>query len=85
MSEQTTFEDLLRRVRGGDQGAAAELVRQYEPTIRRVARVRLLDTRLRRLLEAMEKLTKGLNRFSTAGGIALGAYQAAKPYAPAEA
>jgi RNA polymerase sigma-70 factor (ECF subfamily) len=54
MSEQTTLEDLLRRVRGGDQGAAAELVRQYEPTIRRVARVRLLDTRLRRLLDSMD-------------------------------
>ncbi len=54
MSEQSTFEDLLRRVRSGDQGAAAELVRQYEPTIRRVARVRLLDTRLRRLLDSVD-------------------------------
>lgn len=54
MSDPTTFEDLLRRVRGGDQGAAAELVRQYEPTIRRVARVRLLDSRLRRLLDSLD-------------------------------
>jgi hypothetical protein len=44
--------------------------------------------RLAKLLEAMEKLTKGLDRFSTVGGLAMGAYQAAKPYEtqqPAEA
>jgi uncharacterized protein YukE len=44
--------------------------------------------RLAKLLEAMEKITKGLNRFSTAGGLAMGAYQAVKPYdtaAPAAA
>lgn len=36
--------------------------------------------RLGKLLEAMEKLTTGLDRFSTVGGLATGAYQAAKPY-----
>ncbi|WP_410668129.1 WXG100 family type VII secretion target [Amycolatopsis sp. cmx-4-68] len=44
--------------------------------------------RLAKLLESMEKLTKGLDRFSTVGGLAMGAYQAAKPYdtqQPAEA
>jgi uncharacterized protein YukE len=41
-------------------------------------------SRLAKLAEAMEKITKGLDRFSTAGGLALGAYQAVQPY-PAEA
>lgn len=49
-----SFEVLIRRVRGGDGEAAAELVRRYEPAIRRAARVRLLDTRLNRLLDSMD-------------------------------
>lgn len=48
------FEALIRRVRDGDEQAAAELVRRYEPAIRRAARVRLLDTRLNRLLDSMD-------------------------------
>jgi RNA polymerase sigma-70 factor (ECF subfamily) len=54
MPEEVTFQDLIRRVRAGDDEAAAELVRRYEPTIRRVARVRLADTRLRRVLDSMD-------------------------------
>src|SRR4029079_15059120 len=49
-----SFELLIRRVRDGDQQAAAELVRRYEPAIRRAARVRLMDTRLNRLLDSMD-------------------------------
>jgi uncharacterized protein YukE len=45
--------------------------------------------RIAKLAESMEKLTKGLDRFSQAGGLAMGAYDAAKPIdagqpAPAE-
>lgn len=54
MSEPETFQDLIRRVRAGDGEAAAELVRRYEPTIRRVARVRLLDSRLQRAFDSMD-------------------------------
>ena len=36
--------------------------------------------RLAKLANSMESLTKGLDRFSTAGDLAFGAYQAAKPY-----
>src|SRR4051794_2985795 len=54
MEQEMAFADLIRRLRAGDQGAAEELVRRYEPTIRRVARVRLADTRLRRLLDSMD-------------------------------
>jgi RNA polymerase sigma factor (sigma-70 family) len=48
------FQDLIRRVRAGDEQAAAELVQRYEPAIRRAARVRLVDTRLNRLLDSMD-------------------------------
>jgi RNA polymerase sigma factor (sigma-70 family) len=49
-----TFLELIRRVRAGDQEAAAELVRAYEPAIRRTVRVRLKDTRLRRQFDSMD-------------------------------
>jgi RNA polymerase sigma factor (sigma-70 family) len=54
MSEETSFADLLRRVRGGDEEAAAELVRRYEPAIRVAVRVRLTDSRLRRLVDSVD-------------------------------
>ena len=54
VSENDDFQVLLRRVRAGDGQAAAELVRRYEPAIRRAARVRLVDTRLNRLLDSMD-------------------------------
>jgi len=54
MGETDTFEDLIRRVRAGDQEAAAELVRTYEPAIRRAARIRLTDSRLRRVFDSMD-------------------------------
>jgi hypothetical protein len=40
--ETTTFEALIRRVRAWDQEAAAELVRRYEPAIRRAVRFGIL-------------------------------------------
>jgi RNA polymerase sigma-70 factor (ECF subfamily) len=54
MGEDTSFEELMRRVRAGDGAAAEQLVRRYEPTIRRVVRVRLVDARLQRLFDSMD-------------------------------
>ena len=54
MSEESAFHDLIRRVRAGDEDAAKEIVRLYEPAIRREARVRLVDSRLRRLFDSMD-------------------------------
>ena len=51
MSE-TPFPDLLARVRAGDQQAADELVRVYEPSIRRVLRIRFTDPALRRQFDS---------------------------------
>jgi RNA polymerase sigma-70 factor (ECF subfamily) len=54
MPEDPSFRELIGRIRAGDQAAAAELVRRYEPTIRRTVRVRLRDARLGRLLDSMD-------------------------------
>src|SRR4051794_6094759 len=53
-SSAESFRALIARVRAGDEQAAAELVQRYEPAIRRAARVRLVDTRLNRLLDSMD-------------------------------
>jgi RNA polymerase sigma-70 factor (ECF subfamily) len=49
----TSFPDLIRRVRAGDERAATELVRRYEPAIRRAVRLRL-DPRLRRVCDSVD-------------------------------
>jgi RNA polymerase sigma-70 factor (ECF subfamily) len=54
MIDSTTFADYLRRIRAGDEQAAADLVRQYEPFIRREVRLRLRDRRLRRVLDSLD-------------------------------
>jgi RNA polymerase sigma-70 factor (ECF subfamily) len=54
MSPEPSFVVLLRRVREGDEAAATELVRRYEPTIRRLVRLRLTDPRLGRILDSMD-------------------------------
>jgi RNA polymerase sigma-70 factor (ECF subfamily) len=54
MIEAPAFDELIRRVRAGDHGAAAELVKHYEPAIRRAVRFRLADARLGSLLESMD-------------------------------
>jgi RNA polymerase sigma-70 factor (ECF subfamily) len=54
MPPNSPFTALLRRVRAGDQEAAAELVRQFEPEIRRAIRIHLTDSRLRRTLDSMD-------------------------------
>jgi RNA polymerase sigma factor (sigma-70 family) len=54
MVEAPTFDELIRRVRDGDQDAATMLVKLYEPAIRRAVRFRLSDARLGSLLESMD-------------------------------
>ena len=49
-----TFADLIGRLRAGDHEAAAELVRQYESTVRRVIRLRLGDARLQAAFDSMD-------------------------------
>lgn len=54
MGEDHSFPDLIRRVRAGDQTAAAELVRHYEPAVRRVVRLQLRDSRMRRIVDSTD-------------------------------
>jgi RNA polymerase sigma factor (sigma-70 family) len=54
MDDDNLFLALVRRVRTGDGAAAAELVRLYEPAVRRVVRLRLRDPRLRRVLDSTD-------------------------------
>ena len=43
MAEESTFRDLVLRARAGEEQAAEELLRRYEPAIRRTARARTRD------------------------------------------
>jgi DNA-directed RNA polymerase specialized sigma24 family protein len=54
MEPSETFQDLLRRVRAGEEAAAAELVRLFEPEVRRAVRMSLTDPRLRRTLDSVD-------------------------------
>jgi RNA polymerase sigma-70 factor (ECF subfamily) len=77
MSEATSFRELIRRVRAGDELAAVEVVRRYEPTIRRTIRVRLRDPRLGRLFDSMDVCQSVLASFFVRA--ALGQYELDRP------
>jgi RNA polymerase sigma-70 factor (ECF subfamily) len=49
-----SFDEFIRRIRAGDECAAVELLRRYEPAIRRTVRVRLRDPKLRRVIESAD-------------------------------
>jgi RNA polymerase sigma-70 factor (ECF subfamily) len=54
MDDKQDFLSLIRRVRAGDPTAAAELVERYLPAVRRVIRLKLRDSPLRRVLDSMD-------------------------------
>ena len=54
MADDDTFHALIRRVRAGDEDAAAQVVRRYEPAIRRLVRMKLTDPRLTRYLDSVD-------------------------------
>jgi RNA polymerase sigma-70 factor (ECF subfamily) len=59
------YSDFLRRLRAGDEAAAAELVRRYEPEIRLEVRtwLRLRHPRLRRVFDSMDVCQSVLGSF----------------------
>ena len=63
MAEDPTFDELIGRVRAGDQHAAADLVKLYEPEIRRAVHYRLADARLGTLLDSMDICQSVLKSF----------------------
>lgn len=54
MSAADHFKSLMVRVRSGDAQAAADLIRQYESELRVIARVRLTDPGLRRVMDSTD-------------------------------
>jgi RNA polymerase sigma-70 factor (ECF subfamily) len=63
MSDSATFSTFMRRIRSGDGSAAEELVRLYEPVIRREVRLRLEDRRLYRVFDSMDVCQSVLGSF----------------------
>jgi RNA polymerase sigma factor (sigma-70 family) len=62
-ADAATFADFLRRVCAGDEAAATELVRRYEPALRLEVQLRLTDPRLRRLLDPADLCQSVLKSF----------------------
>jgi RNA polymerase sigma-70 factor (ECF subfamily) len=54
MSPDDSFVALMARVRAKDEQAAADLIRLYEPAVRRVVRIQMRDPRLRRTFDSMD-------------------------------
>ena len=71
------FSALLEQARSGQSNAATELVRRYEPELRRFVRVRLTDARLRRFIDSVDICQSILGRFFT--GFFAGKYQIQGP------
>ena len=63
--EESDYADCIQRVRHGDERAAEELVRRYEPEIRLEIRtwLRLRDPRLRRVFDSMDICQSVLAQF----------------------
>jgi len=57
------FRGLLQQASGGDEDAATELVRQYEPELRRLVRFWLMDSPLRRLIDSVDVAQSVFARF----------------------
>lgn len=77
MLDQATFDEFIGRIRAGDEQAAAELVRIYEPLIRREVRLQIRDRRLYRLFESLDVSQSVLGSFFAR--TALGEYDLETP------
>src|SRR5215470_4521756 len=76
MAEES-FSELIARIRAGDERAAADLVRRYEPEIRREVRFLLRDPFLRRTFDSMDVCQSVLSSFFLRA--ALGEYDLNRP------
>lgn len=72
-----SFGDLITRVRAGDDAAATDLVRRYEPEIRREVRFLLRDPFLRRSFDSMDICQSVMGSFFLRA--ALGEYDIDRP------
>jgi RNA polymerase sigma-70 factor (ECF subfamily) len=63
MADELDFHELIRRVRSGDEAAAATLLQRYEPEVKRLVRVRLTDPDVRRTVDSMDVCQSVLANF----------------------
>lgn len=77
MTDIEEFQELIRRVRAGDEEAARTFVATYEEAIRRAARIRILDPRLAPLLDSTDIVQSVFASFFVRA--ALGQYELEKP------
>jgi RNA polymerase sigma factor (sigma-70 family) len=77
MTDREEFQELIRRVRAGDEEAARTFVATYEPAIRRAARIRILDPRLAPLLDSTDIVQSVFASFFVRA--ALGQYELEQP------
>jgi RNA polymerase sigma-70 factor (ECF subfamily) len=77
MTEHPSFVQLIQRVRGGEMAAAEELVRHYEPTVRRAVRVRMVNPSLRRAMDSVDICQSVMGSFFVRA--ALGQYDLDSP------
>jgi RNA polymerase sigma factor (sigma-70 family) len=62
-AESALLVSWIQGIKAGNQAAAAELVRHYEPEVRRFIRFRLTDPRLRRLIDSVDVCQSVMVRF----------------------
>jgi RNA polymerase sigma-70 factor (ECF subfamily) len=77
MVQRSDFAEFLRRIRDGDEAAARELVRRFEPLIRREVRLRIGDGRLNRSFDSQDVSQSVLASFFTRA--ASGEYELDRP------
>jgi len=77
MRTDSAFPELINRVRQGDEAAAVELVRRFEPEIRREVRFLLRDRHLRCALDSMDICQSVMGSFFARA--ALGEYDLDQP------
>ncbi|WP_437203444.1 RNA polymerase sigma factor [Planctomicrobium sp. SH664] len=63
MTEPGELSILMERIRQGDESAATELVRKYEPEVRRFIRFRLTSSSVRRFVDSLDICQSVLARF----------------------
>src|SRR5438552_13350345 len=63
MADDKSFAQFIRRIRAGDAQAAVQLLQEYESAIRLEVRLRLRDSRLRRLFDSMDICQSVLGSF----------------------
>ena len=63
MDQEFSFSELIERVKNGNEQAASQLVKEFEPVIRRELRFRLRDSRARFELDSMDISQSVLGNF----------------------